>query len=89
MAPTDTLRPGQKLVIWTGKTSTSANASPIKDSKRMSKISYTIRHGDSLYVIADKFNVSVNDLKNWNAMSSNTIQPGQKLIMHVDVTEQL
>ena len=44
------------------------------------KIKYhTIKSGESIGVIADKYNVSITKLKSWNNMRSNTIQAGKKL----------
>jgi membrane-bound lytic murein transglycosylase D len=44
---------------------------------------YSVRAGDSLYDIADRFNVSVNDLVAWNSLNPSAyLQPGQKLKLH-------
>jgi membrane-bound lytic murein transglycosylase D len=40
---------------------------------------YTTRSGDTLVTIADRFNVSVEDLRRWNHLSSSTIKP-QRLL---------
>lgn len=41
---------------------------------------YTVQSGDSLYSIAKKFpGVSADNLKNWNDISGDNIQPGMKL----------
>lgn len=41
---------------------------------------YSVRAGDSLSHIADRFNVSVHDLVAWNALNPSAyLQPGQKL----------
>ncbi|MGB6977267.1 MAG: LysM peptidoglycan-binding domain-containing protein [Gammaproteobacteria bacterium] len=45
-------------------------------------IRYTVRSGDELYRIARHFEVSVNDLKRWNNLSSNSLHPGKKLVIH-------
>ena len=52
-------------------------------------IRYTVRKGDSLALISNKFNVTVNQLVKWNRLSrSSYLQPGQKLTLYVDVTKQ-
>lgn len=40
---------------------------------------YTVKKGDTLYSIASKYNISVNDLKELNNLSSNTLSIGQTL----------
>ena len=86
MAPRDTLSIGQKLVVWT-KQSVPGNAVPSGGTTR--KLNYTVRSGDSLYLIASRFRVTVNDLVRWNKIDKNKIlRPGQKLMMWVDVTAQ-
>lgn len=82
MAPKDPLKPGQKLVIW-------SNAKWLKkDRDIIRKIRYRVRNGDSLHRIADKFNVRVQDIKRWNQMSKKKyLQPGDELILYVDVTQ--
>ncbi len=42
--------------------------------------SYTIRSGDTLFSVAQKFNVALNDLLRWNRLSpKSVIQPGRKI----------
>ena len=43
---------------------------------------YTVRRGDSFYLIAQRFDVSVDQLKSWNNRTSNTIHPGDKLVLY-------
>ena len=53
------------------------------------KLKYTVRNGDSLYLIASKFRVTVAQLVRWNNIDKNNIlRPGQRLTMYVDVTAQ-
>jgi membrane-bound lytic murein transglycosylase D len=76
------IKPGQNLVIRKGAASTSAG-------KQVRTVRYTVRKGDSLFLISRKFNVSVADLRSWNGLSGKKyIQPGQNLKVRVDVTQQ-
>ena len=41
---------------------------------------YTVKHGDSLWSISQKFSgVSVQNIKDWNGISGNNLKPGMKL----------
>jgi membrane-bound lytic murein transglycosylase D len=82
MAPTDPLMPGKELVIWVEKTSPKQPSNAI-----MRSLTYTVRSGDSLARIADKFKVSISDIQQWNQINvKNYLQPGQRLKIFVDVT---
>ena len=85
MAPGDTLSVGRELVVWSGKT-----ASGNGNSAKVRKVHYTVRKGDSLARIAGKFRVTIGDLKNWNQSLAGKkyLQPGQRIVMYVDVTRQ-
>lgn len=92
MAPRDTLRPGQTLAIWKqqagGSTGTPVSA-PNQGAPVMQRINYTVRQGDSLYRIAQRFRVSVSDLRSWNNLKEGGyLQPGQRLQLNVDVRAQ-
>jgi len=92
MAPRDTLRPGQNLVIWKSATKVakakSPNITPALDDVTR-RIRYTVRRGDSLSRISNRFNVSINNLKRWNPKARGKyLQPGQRLTLFVDITNQ-
>ena len=40
---------------------------------------YTVRHGDTLVTVADRFSVSVEDLRKWNHLKSNHVNRGMVL----------
>jgi membrane-bound lytic murein transglycosylase D len=89
MAPGDPIRPGQKLVFWVNKaTSTHVSLPTTQPSGTRSKIAYKVRRGDSLARIAKRFRVSVADLRKWNKLPEKYLQPGQKIRLYVDVTAQ-
>ncbi|MGF1696937.1 LysM peptidoglycan-binding domain-containing protein [Vibrio lamellibrachiae] len=78
MGPRDTLRIGQKLVIW-------KNSS---DGAIIRTVFYKVRSGDTISGIANKFKVKSNDIVKWNELhKSKYLQPGQKLKLYVDVTK--
>lgn len=84
MAPGDPLSIGRELVVWSDK----AVMAP-GQNQRIRRVTYTVRRGDSLSRISTRFRVSVPDLLNWNSLSSDKyLQPGQQVVVYVDVTEQ-
>lgn len=89
MAPGDTLPVGRKLVVWTDA-DTGPSTSPTSAlGNTTRKLNYTVRNGDSLYLIASRFRVTVNQITRWNNIDKNKIlRPGQRLTMYVDVTRQ-
>lgn len=89
MAPGDPLKTGQRLVIWVDQAATAElSALDLQPLDTQSSLHYRVRRGDSLSRIAQRFNVSVSDLKRWNTLSGKYLQPGQRLKLYVDVTEQ-
>jgi len=90
MAPGDPLPVGRTLVVWTKAGNASPHVSPATTlGNTTRKLRYTVRNGDSLYLIANRFRVSINDIARWNNIDKNKIlRPGQKLTMYVDVTRQ-
>ena len=90
MAPIDTLRVGQRLVVWkNSNTPRLQKVSLLETSpqQKMHALRYTVRKGDSLSRIASKFNIRVADIKKWNTIGK-YLQPGQKLKLYVDITRQ-
>ena len=90
MAPGDTLSVGKRLVVWTDASPAGPATSPVSATGNTTrKLRYTVRNGDSLYLIARKFRVGIDQIARWNQIDKNKIlRPGQKLTMYVDVTKQ-
>jgi membrane-bound lytic murein transglycosylase D len=59
---------GDELVVPVA--SAMANAGPQR---------YRVRRGDTLITVADRFGVSVEELKRWNHLSSSVVKPGSSL----------
>ncbi len=86
LAPRDILKLGQELVVWTSKP-VELSAQQRQGNKFIRTIAYQVRRGDSLARIADKFNLSVADIVQWNSINvKKYLQPGQRLKLKVDVT---
>ena len=52
---------------------------PYKEPGETAENTYVVKKGDSLYSIANKYDISVEDLKNANGLSGNLINVGQVL----------
>ncbi len=78
MGPKDTLKKGQKIVIWRKGA----------DDSVMRTVFYNVRSGDTISGIASKFKVKSTDIVKWNSLQQKKyLQPGQKLKLYVDVTK--
>jgi membrane-bound lytic murein transglycosylase D len=93
MAPGDVLSVGREVIVWTNSgsaTASSTAAAANADRPQIRRIDYVVRRGDSLSSIAGRFKVTVAKLLEWNANASTEkyLQPGQRLVLYVDVTEQ-
>jgi len=94
MAPRDPLKPGKKLVIWTKDQSKVSAINPATfvhpfERNTTRRIGYTVRSGDSLARISQRFRVSIHNLKRWNRLDDQKyLQPGQRITLYVDVRRQ-
>ena len=89
MAPRDTLSVGRKLVVWTNLDDAPRTSPTAALGNTTRKVRYTVRRGDSLYLIANRFRITITDLVRWNNIDKDQIlRPGQRLTMYVDVTRQ-
>lgn len=70
------IKVGQILYIHTGNP---PNSSTLADNSIPR--TYTVRPGDSLWIISQKHSLSVEQIKRLNNLNSNNIKPGQKLII--------
>jgi membrane-bound lytic murein transglycosylase D len=76
------IKPGQRLQIPTSGF-IQQRKSNIASQSSTKKIFYTIRPGDTLGKIAQRYSTSVTKLRKWNGLRSNLIRAGQKLIIYV------
>ena len=79
------LRIGQRLTIYPRNPGGGANKTTSKPKTVVNtagKKTYKVKNGDSLWSIAQRFSgVSVQNLKDWNAISSNKLKIGMTLVV--------
>jgi len=79
------LRPGQKLVLWGAENATSASAAGRVAAPDAAPSSYTVKRGDSLWSISQRFGTDMQQLAEINRLSMEQhLQPGQKLVLAGD-----
>lgn len=78
VGPKDPLTVGKQLKLPGGA---------LQTDKVVRTVRYKVRRGDSLARIAAKFNVTIQQITNWNKLDPRKyLQPGQGLLVHVNVT---
>ena len=71
----NSLRVGQVLRLQAGTPSSGGSA-------RQGATYYKVRQGDSLYLIAKRFKVTIKSLQSWNPKVGKALKPGQTLTLH-------
>ncbi|TDL97993.1 LysM peptidoglycan-binding domain-containing protein [Macrococcus brunensis] len=75
--------PGQRLKVKAGVTDQSTTA-PATSTPSAPPGKYTVKSGDSLWLIANKFNITISDIQRWNNLNSYLIFPNQQLVVSGD-----
>ena len=75
----DKILVGQKLAVIEPKT-TKEKTTKEKTTNKKAK-THKVKEGENLTEIADKYDVSIEDLKEWNNLKKDVIVPGQELIV--------
>ena len=75
------LYPGQKLTIKLN----ASGAYPVSmEEQGAAPVNYTVRKGDSLWVISRRFGTTVDKLRRWNKLpKGKVLQPGEVLVLYV------
>ncbi|MNH29688.1 Membrane-bound lytic murein transglycosylase D precursor [compost metagenome] len=72
------VKAGQVLALRGGSAAGNRVAASSKRSTQ-----YRVRKGDSLYLVAKRFNVEMKHLKRWNPRSGHALKPGQTLTVYL------
>jgi membrane-bound lytic murein transglycosylase D len=89
MGTTGLLQAGTELKIFKKKNTTQVKTQPLGlHANQVRKLNYKVRNGESLSLIASKFNISVKSIESWNNSlnAKKYIHPGDRLTLYVDVT---
>ena len=74
------LRVGQYLTIYPRKPLSIAATAVAKSKSNSTPTTYTVKSGDSLWSISEKFpGISVQNLRSWNSITNTNLKPGMKL----------
>tara|TARA_B110001452_G_scaffold196068_1_gene166049 strand:+ start:592 stop:2115 length:1524 start_codon:yes stop_codon:yes gene_type:complete len=72
-------------VLQLGQTLTIRHNAAVSTPENLRKLSYKVRRGDSLYLIAEKFDLRIRDITRWNKISPHAyLQPGQRLTLFIN-----
>jgi membrane-bound lytic murein transglycosylase D len=73
------IKAGQKLVIYASQKGAATPSKQVSMQSKSGYTQYTVRSNDTLFEIARRFGMKVEELKRVNNLKNNTIQPGQVL----------
>lgn len=81
------VKPGQTLALQGGKATATQLASSSK-AKPDSATYYKVKQGDTMYMIAKRFNVEMQHIKRWNPRSGKALKPGQTITLYLDTASR-
>ena len=73
----DVIQEGQVLKLY----STKETKKETKKEKKSKTTYHTVKKGETLGKIADKYDCTIAELKKWNKLKDDTIEIGQKLVV--------
>jgi len=77
---------GKKLKIYTDENYAPTSKDISSKNTKGNVYNYKVRKGDSLSEIAERYHVSLSELKKWNGLNSNNIKSGQTLKIYSNET---
>ncbi|MDZ4715073.1 MAG: transglycosylase SLT domain-containing protein [Cytophagales bacterium] len=81
IAAKETLSQNRKMILDSASKTGRQQVEPLAAGSTTGKNSftYTVKYGDALGLIAQRYRVQLDDLRKWNNLTSNLIRTGQKL----------
>lgn len=71
------IHPGQKLIVFSA--GNSPKVASVRNQATQNYEYHQVRSGENLGLIANKYGISITQIKSWNNLNDNLIRPGQKL----------
>lgn len=81
--PNNAVKPGQTLALQGTQQVIRSIAKNSPAQGRETVTYYRVKKGDSMYMIAKRFNVQMQNLKTWNPKTSHDLTPGQTLTLYL------
>ncbi len=78
---TNKLKVGQKIRIKNDDRKAARKNLPKEKSHKDTETAYTVKKGDNIWRIAKKFDISVEELKEINGLTSNSLKTGRKIVV--------
>ena len=75
------IKEGQILIIHSNSNRSSSSTIALNSENPTSSKTYTVRPGDSLWMISQKHSLSIEQIKRLNNLNTTQIKPGQRLIV--------
>ena len=75
------IKEGQILIIHSNPNRSSSKTIALNSENPTSSKTYTVRPGDSLWMISQKHSLSIEQIKRLNNLNTTQIKPGQRLIV--------
>ncbi|WP_339544301.1 transglycosylase SLT domain-containing protein [Pseudomonas sp. RA_35y_Pfl2_P32] len=73
------LKAGQTLVMQDTRKRSNGRTTTVLAANTKKQTQYKVKQGDSLYMVAKRFNVEMQHLKRWNPRVGQALKPGQML----------
>jgi membrane-bound lytic murein transglycosylase D len=77
----DVIQEGQVLKLYSTKETVKKETKKEKKETKEKTTYHTVKKGETLGKIAEKYDVTISDLKKWNKIKGDTIEIGEKLII--------
>jgi membrane-bound lytic murein transglycosylase D len=74
------IHPGERILV---ADSQRVESEPVVSQPVKAEFYYHVRSGDSLWTIANKYNISPDEIKRWNNLRGNLIHPGNRMLLKV------